>query len=50
MGYQAMTTRFQLCPLLNVVKELAVEYRRYAPIFIGDRLLAIRQANNTEPP
>jgi hypothetical protein len=45
-----MTTRFQLCPFLQIVEELTVEYRRYAPIFIGDRLLAIRQANNTEPP
>jgi hypothetical protein len=47
--HQAMPARFELCPLLRVIEKLTVKNDRYAPVFVGDRLLAISQADNTEP-
>src|SRR5215471_3310889 len=50
MRYKAVPTRFQFRTFLRVVEELAIEHCRHAPVFISDRLLAIGQADNTEPP
>ena len=45
-----MTARCQLRALLGVVEQLAVEDRENVPVLVADRLLAIRQADHTEPP
>src|SRR6516164_6522593 len=48
--YEAVAPRFQLGTFFWVVEKLAIKHSRDAPIFIGDRLLPIRQANDTKPP
>src|SRR6516165_7797929 len=50
MRYEAVTTRFQLRTFLREVEELAIEHDRHAPVFVGNRLLPICQADDTEPP
>ena len=47
--YQAMPARFQLRPLFEVVKQLAIENHDDVPLLIGHRLLAIREADNAQP-
>ena len=49
VGDESMSARLQLASLLDVIEQFAVEDDRHAPVFIGDRLLAIRQADDTEP-
>ena len=46
---QAVTARFQLCAFLRIVEKLSVKDDRDASIFIGHRLLAIRQSDDTKP-
>ena len=46
---QAMPARFQLRALLEIIEQLAVEDHEDAPVLIGDRLLAIRQADDAQP-
>ena len=41
--------RFQLRPLLQVVKQLAIEDHDDVSLLIGHRLLAIREADNAQP-
>jgi hypothetical protein len=50
MGYKAVATRFQFGASLGIVEELPIEHHKHAPVFVGDRLLPIRQPNDTEPP
>jgi hypothetical protein len=45
-----VSTSFQFRAFLRVIEELAIEHCRHAPVFVGDRLLPIRQADNTKPP
>ena len=49
VGDEAMPARLQFVSLFDVIEQFAVENDRYAPVFIGDRLLAIRQPDDTEP-
>ena len=50
MGVQAMPARCQLRALLEVIEQLAVEDHEDAPVLVGHRLLAVRQADDAEPP
>src|SRR6202040_137512 len=50
MRDEAMSSRYKLRMLFWVIEQLAVEDHKDAPVFIGDRLLAIRQADNAKPP
>jgi hypothetical protein len=45
-----MPVRLQFGPLLDVIKQFTVENDMHSSIFVGDRLLAIRQADDTKPP
>src|SRR6202011_4959492 len=45
---EAMSAPCQLRPLLNVIKQFAVEDHKDAPVFIGDRLPPIRQPDDAE--
>jgi hypothetical protein len=47
--HQAMPARFQLRPLFEVIKQLAIEDHDDVPLLIGHRLLAIREADNAQP-
>ena len=47
---QAMPARFQFCAFLRIVEELPVKDHGHTSVFVGDRLLAIRQADDTQPP
>jgi hypothetical protein len=44
-----MPARFQLRPLFEVVKQLAIEDHDDVPLLIGHRLLAIGEADNAQP-
>jgi hypothetical protein len=47
--HQTMPARFQLRPLFEVVKQLAIEDHDDVRVLIGHRLLAIREADNAQP-
>jgi hypothetical protein len=47
--HQAMPARFQLRPLLEMVKQFAIENHDDATILIRHGLLAIREADNAQP-
>src|SRR5262249_11535676 len=50
MRYKTVPTRFKFRAFLRIVKELAIEHHRHAPVFVCDRLLPIRQPDDAEPP
>jgi hypothetical protein len=45
-----MPPLFKLRPSLRVVEELSIKNHRYTSVFVGDRLLPVRQADDAEPP
>src|SRR4051812_32052602 len=47
---QAVATPAQFDSSLDVIEKLAVEHNRDGAVFIADRLLAISQTDNAQPP
>jgi hypothetical protein len=50
VGPEAMAPSFQLSAQLRIVEELPIVNDGHAALFIADRLPAIRQSDDTEPP
>ncbi len=50
MGDQPMAAARQLGAPFEVIEKLAIEHDRDAPVFVGHGLLAIRQADDAQPP
>ena len=48
--YQAMPARLQFRPLFEVVEKLAIEDHGDVLLLVGNRLLPVREPDDTEPP